>query len=320
MYGATGRPFTAEELRAAAQEFTQDTFVRAFDRIHQFRGEAAFSTWLNSIATSVIYNGLRKVKRFRQREFEYDEVGAIPGSERRAEPDLKEKLTRAIEDLPVKYRMVFVMHDVEGYTHQEISSALGMQVGTSKAQLSRARAKLREALAQAKPGDRRYFEDPDSPFLRLCRFGDERWIGKVMDAGLNVTEVEDIQRNVLSILRRIAPDVRKAPSTVKIFALGDEIEEAPEAAGDVDGGQVAETESDALQHQGRGRVDGGFGADDVVDLGLADPDRLAAPAPLRRDYQVAPATTIDADGVASPFPIQLARSVDPAGQEQACEE
>ena len=89
-------------------------------------------------------------------------------------------------------------------------------------------SKLREALAQAKPGDRRYFEDPDSPFLRLCRFGDERWIGKVMDAGLNVTEVEDIQRNVLSILRRIAPEVRKAASTVKIFALSDEIEEAPE--------------------------------------------------------------------------------------------
>jgi len=86
-------------------------------------------------------------------------------------------------------------------------------------------SKLREALAQAKPGDRRYFEDPDSPFLRLCRFGDERWIGKVMDPGLNVTEVEDIQRNVLSILRRIAPEVRKSPSTVKVFALSDEVEE-----------------------------------------------------------------------------------------------
>lgn len=88
-------------------------------------------------------------------------------------------------------------------------------------------SKLREALAQAKPGDRHYFEDPDSPFLRICQFGEERWIGKVVKAGLNVTEVEDIQRNVLSILRRIAPDVRKAVSTVKIFAIdaGVEIEE-----------------------------------------------------------------------------------------------
>jgi hypothetical protein len=89
-------------------------------------------------------------------------------------------------------------------------------------------SKLREALAQAKPGDRRYFEDPESPFLRLCRFGDERWIGKVMDPGLSVTEVEDIQRNVLSILRRIAPEVRKSPSTVKVFSLTEEIEEKVE--------------------------------------------------------------------------------------------
>ncbi len=89
-------------------------------------------------------------------------------------------------------------------------------------------SKLREALAQAKPGDRRYFEDPDSPFLRLCRFGEERWIGKVMDPGLNVTEVEDIQRNVLSILRRIAPDVRKSPSTVKVYALAEDAEEKAE--------------------------------------------------------------------------------------------
>jgi len=80
-------------------------------------------------------------------------------------------------------------------------------------------SKLREALAQAKPGDRRYFEDPDSEFLRICEVGEEKWIGKVVDAGLNVTEVEDIQRNIISILRRIAPDVRKPPSTVKIFAI-----------------------------------------------------------------------------------------------------
>jgi RNA polymerase sigma-70 factor (ECF subfamily) len=131
-----------------AQEFTQETFIRAFERIDQFRGEAAFGTWLNSIGTSVIYNGLRKVTRFRQREYEYDEVGAIAGSERQAEPDLKERLTLAIDDLPVKYRMVFVMHDVEGYTHEEIGSALNMPVGTSKAQLSRARARLRESLAE----------------------------------------------------------------------------------------------------------------------------------------------------------------------------
>jgi RNA polymerase sigma-70 factor (ECF subfamily) len=131
-----------------ARDLTQETFIRAFDKINQFRGEAAFGTWLRSIATSVIYNGLRKVKRFRQREFDLDEVKATGSTDRRADPDVKEKLWRAIDDLPAKYRMVFVMHDVEGYTHEEISSAMGTQVGTSKAQLSRARAKLREALSE----------------------------------------------------------------------------------------------------------------------------------------------------------------------------
>ena len=86
-------------------------------------------------------------------------------------------------------------------------------------------SKLREALAQAKPGDRRYFEDADSQFLCICTVGEERWIGKVIKAGLNVTEVEDIQRNITSILRRIAPNIRHAPTSVKIYVLSEENEE-----------------------------------------------------------------------------------------------
>jgi RNA polymerase sigma-70 factor (ECF subfamily) len=131
-----------------AREFTQETFIRVFDRIGQFRGEAALGTWIRSIATSVVLNGLRKVKRFRQREVDLEIARSAGSSQRQAEPDLKEKLGRAIDALPNKYRMVFVMHDVEGYTHQEISQQLGMQLGTSKAQLSRARARLRESLAE----------------------------------------------------------------------------------------------------------------------------------------------------------------------------
>lgn len=82
-------------------------------------------------------------------------------------------------------------------------------------------SKLREALAQAKPGDRRYFEDPESDFLRICSVADEeeKWIGKVIKGGLTVTEVEDVQRNVISILRRIAAGVRIAPGSVKIFVI-----------------------------------------------------------------------------------------------------
>ncbi len=83
-------------------------------------------------------------------------------------------------------------------------------------------SKLREGLSQAKPGDRRYFEDPNSEFLRVCQLGDERWIGKVVNGGLQVSDVEDIQRNVVSILRRICPNVRTSPSSIKIFSVVDD--------------------------------------------------------------------------------------------------
>ena len=130
-----------------AREFTQDTFVRAFERLDSFRGEARLSTWLHAITTSVVLNGLRKVNRFRRRETDLTEASDVSRPGRRAEPDLKRRLAGAIDGLPDGYRTVFVMHDVEGYTHEEIGATLGVETGTSKAQLSRARAKLREALA-----------------------------------------------------------------------------------------------------------------------------------------------------------------------------
>jgi hypothetical protein len=85
-------------------------------------------------------------------------------------------------------------------------------------------SKLREALAQAKPGDRRYFEDQTGEFLRVLSFEDERWIGKVMGGGVNVGDVDDIQRNVISILRRVAPGVRTSGSSIKIFAVAADAE------------------------------------------------------------------------------------------------
>jgi RNA polymerase sigma-70 factor (ECF subfamily) len=131
-----------------ARDLTQDTFIRAFGRLADFRGEASLATWLHAIATSVILNGLKKVKRLRSREQDGDELPEVAGTLREAEPDLKLRLARAIDGLPDGYRMVFVMHDVEGYTHEEIGAALGIQAGTSKAQLSRARARLRVELAE----------------------------------------------------------------------------------------------------------------------------------------------------------------------------
>lgn len=130
-----------------AREFTQDAFVRAFEKIGDFRGDSSLATWLHAIAVSVILNGLRKVRRIQSREEGMDLLPDVQMAPSEAEPDLKRKLRAAIDALPDGYRMVFVMHDVEGYTHEEIATALGIQPGTSKAQLFRARGKLRDALA-----------------------------------------------------------------------------------------------------------------------------------------------------------------------------
>ena len=130
-----------------ARDFTQDTFIRAFERLDDFRGESQFATWLHAIAVSVALNGLRDVKRRRMRETGLEEGHEVATMGREAEPDLKRRLKVAIDALPEGYRTVFVMHDVEGYTHEEIGKVLGVESGTSKAQLSRARAKLRVALA-----------------------------------------------------------------------------------------------------------------------------------------------------------------------------
>ncbi len=133
-----------------AHDFTQETFIRAFERLRDFRHESALATWLHAIAVSVTLNGIRKVKRLSLREGTYDEALTVAATARRAEPDLKDRLARAIDALPEGYRTVFLLHDVEGYTHEEIGTMLGVQSGTSKGQLFRARGRLREALADFK--------------------------------------------------------------------------------------------------------------------------------------------------------------------------
>jgi len=80
-------------------------------------------------------------------------------------------------------------------------------------------SKLREGLALSKPGDKKYFDGSSEDFLRVVEVEEERWIGKVIKGGPAVTEVDDIQRNIVSILRRIAPNARVPASSVKIFVL-----------------------------------------------------------------------------------------------------
>lgn len=130
-----------------AQDWTQDTFIRAFSRLHQYRGEASLATWLRTIAVSVTRNRLETVLRREAFAAPMEEAQVVAAPDTRADPDLRDRLDAAIAALPTGTRAVYVLHDLEGYTHEEISAQLGIVEGTSKSQLSKARARLRVALA-----------------------------------------------------------------------------------------------------------------------------------------------------------------------------
>jgi RNA polymerase sigma-70 factor (ECF subfamily) len=132
-----------------AREFTQDTFIRAFSRLSQFRGDAAFSTWLHRIMVTVVSNARRSEIRF-GREVGLDEAHAIEVNTPSAEPDLKECIAKALEKLSEVYRTTIIMHDIQGYTHAEIAGILGVPEGTCKSRLSAARAQMRQDLAAFK--------------------------------------------------------------------------------------------------------------------------------------------------------------------------
>jgi RNA polymerase sigma-70 factor, ECF subfamily len=131
-----------------AQDFTQETFVRAFQRLSQYRGEAALATWICAICVSVAMSGLRSTTTRYKRETGYEEALTQAITTRESEPDLKARMQVAIDGLSPGHRTVFLMHDVDGFTHEEIGTALGIEAGTSKSQLFAARRKLRVALAE----------------------------------------------------------------------------------------------------------------------------------------------------------------------------
>jgi len=139
--------FRLSGMEHLARELTQDTFVRAFASLDGFRGDSAFGTWLHTIAVSVSLNELKRRKRESARAAPLDEALTMSRTAPLSDPVLRERLMAAVNELPEGCRTVFMMHDAEGYTHEEIATALGVTTGTSKAQLSRGRAKLRIALA-----------------------------------------------------------------------------------------------------------------------------------------------------------------------------
>ena len=131
---------------ARAEELTQDTFLRTWERIGSFRGESRFSTWLHQLAINVVLGDQRdRTRRPSEiaREREMDLIASQTASPSAGET---RDLDQAIAALPDGARAIFVLHDIEGYLHEEIAGLMGVTVGTCKAQLHRARHLLREAL------------------------------------------------------------------------------------------------------------------------------------------------------------------------------
>jgi RNA polymerase sigma-70 factor (ECF subfamily) len=132
--------------RVLADEVTQDVFVRVWQKLPGFRGESAFSTWLHRVAVNVILSR-RKTSGIHQNRHETeDALDAAPS--RPVSVGDRMDLEQAIGGLPKGARTVFVLHDVEGFTHEEIGEQLGITPGGSKAQLHRARMLLRTALTR----------------------------------------------------------------------------------------------------------------------------------------------------------------------------
>ena len=139
---------------AEAEDLAQEAFLQLYRKISTFRGESAFSTWLHRLAVNVVLMHLRKkslpvvsLEETTQspdddsprKDFGADDI-ALSGSIDRLQ------LQRAVNDLPPGYRTIFVLHDVEGYEHNEIAVLVGCSIGNSKSQLHKARMKLRELL------------------------------------------------------------------------------------------------------------------------------------------------------------------------------
>ena len=140
---------------AEAEDLTQEAFLQLFRKIATFRGESAFSTWLHRLAVNVVLMRLRKKSLAETSLDEATEPDEESGGPRKdiGGPDLRlsgsvdrVNLERAVEQLPPGYRSVFVLHDVQGYEHNEIAVIMNCSIGNSKSQLHKARMRLRELL------------------------------------------------------------------------------------------------------------------------------------------------------------------------------
>jgi RNA polymerase sigma-70 factor, ECF subfamily len=131
---------------ALAEELTQEVFVRAWRKLGTFRGDSAFSSWLYPMSVNVALSERRSRRRRDARIVATEDPAQLEKTPRAPRPEAGFDLEKALAALPPGARAVFVLHDVEGRTHEEIAALLNLATGTSKAQLHRARRLLREVL------------------------------------------------------------------------------------------------------------------------------------------------------------------------------
>lgn len=135
---------------AEAEDLTQEVFIQLYRKIGSFRGDSAFTTWLHRMTVNQVLMHFRKrtVKFEKTTEEGETPVQIVVGTENQAKMPIVDKiaLENAIAQLPNGYKNVFVLHDVEGYEHEEVAKILGCSVGTSKSQLHKARLKMRKLL------------------------------------------------------------------------------------------------------------------------------------------------------------------------------
>jgi RNA polymerase sigma-70 factor (ECF subfamily) len=132
---------------ALAEDWAQEAWVRAIRALPSFRGEARFSTWLHRIAVNSALHGKRWRDRRAKNEVALPATLSMRG--RTEQTALRITLEQALQELPAGMRQVLVLHDVEGYTHEEIADFLGVTAGTSKSQLFKARARMRKLLDES---------------------------------------------------------------------------------------------------------------------------------------------------------------------------
>jgi len=198
---------------AEAEDLTQDAFLQVFRKLQTFRGDSALSTWLYRIAVNTVLMHFRK-KALRQ--VSLDEPYSQDAKTVRREYGSKDDrltgsvdriaLARAIKELPAGYRTIFLLHEVEGYEHQEIAQLLDCSVGNSKSQLHKAKLRIRELLGYARAEAQDGAKQPETARQRSARARaqyQELSPALVLEAWEPVAEVEEQPENAVAVVSAV---------------------------------------------------------------------------------------------------------------------